>query len=165
MSGKGNSEEGVVVTAVTPEEWLKRKADQVVDDKLPSGGASKRRRSVSVESLALNGHIPLTLITDLTKKGTVAIDEAEVVKNLGQYMGLIDAVFVASMVSPRIGATTDLANNTLALAEFDDEMTDKLYVMQQTLSATDALKPFRGQQPGSAGAAAPRGKRVRPKAK
>lgn len=164
MSGKGNTQE-VAVTAVTPEEWLKRKADQVVDDKLPSGLAIKRRRSVSVESLALNGHIPLTLITELTKKGSVVIDEADVVKNLDQYMGLIDAVFMASMVSPRIGATTDLANNILALAEFDDEMADKLYVMQQTLSATDALKPFRGQESGAAGAAAPRGKRVRAKAK
>lgn len=161
MSGKGIHE----TTAVSASDWLKNKADQVVDDVLPSGLAIKRKKSVSVESLALNGHIPLTLMTELTQKGAVSIDEQEVMANLAQYIGLIDAVFAAAMVSPKIGKTTDLAIDTLALAEFDDEMGDKLYIMQHVLSATDALKSFRGEESRPTRTAAPRRPRVRPKAK
>ncbi len=164
MSGKGNQQE-VLVTAVSPEEWLKKKADQVVVDVLPSGLAIKRKKTVSVESLALSGHIPLTLMTELTQKGSVSIGEAEILANVEQYLGLINAVFMAAMVSPKIGQTTDLANNTLALAEFDDEMADKLYIMQHALSATEALRSFRPEESGTTGAAAPRRQRVRPKAK
>lgn len=161
MSGKGNNEQ---VTAVSMADWLKRKANQVVNDTLPSGLAVRRKTSVSVESLALKGQLPLTLVSELTEQSAVEIDVGDVVANMGQYIQLIDAVFTAAMVSPKIGQTTDLSNDTLALAEFEDELPDKMYIMEQVLGATNALKPFR-EEHGANGAAASSGQRVRKKTK
>ena len=157
MSGKGTDEK---VTAVNAAEWLKRKADNTVDDELPSGLAIKRKKQVSIESLAFSGRLPLTLVQELQDKGEAEIDLDEVLQNIDQYGQLIDAVFCTAMVSPKIGNTTNLDEGTIALSEFDDEITDKIYIFGKVLSATNALKPFRGQH-GANGASAPPRKRVR----
>ncbi len=145
-------------------EWLERKAKNTVPDTLPSGLAVQLKKKVSIESLAFGGHLPLTLVAELEKKGDIEIDLEEVMQNIDQYGQLIDAVFCAAMVSPKIGKATDLAANVLALSEFDDEVGDKIYVMGKVLSATNALKPFRGQH-GPNGNPTPPRKRVRKKTK
>lgn len=172
-------------TGLNTAEWYERKQSlsATVEDMLPSGLKVIRRQRVSIEALVFSGQLPLVLLNELQSKngnddGTIEVDLDELTEKLQgkpdddiqaigeivEYMDLVNAVFAAALISPKIGKETDLDNDTLALSEFDDYVLDKVYITRQVMEETEALRPFRTSN-GKARSSAPPKPRVRKPAK
>jgi hypothetical protein len=152
-------------------EWRERQQARraTVKDTLPSGLEVERRQHLSLEAMAFKGHLPLGLLSGLVDQadddGKLALAPADIIANVPQYGGLIDAVFQAAMVNPAIGDDTDLEADppVLALSEFDELMGDKLYILEAVMGEVEELRPFRGESEEQApdGTAAHNGSGVR----
>jgi hypothetical protein len=125
-------------------EWRRQRAP--VPETLPSGLSVQLKR-VSMEDLALSGLIPAPLLNELSEKGQngrVEIDSAEILANLADYSGLIDAIAAASVAMVQVGESEWLPvsdSNFDPAAELDQR--DKLFIMNWSMAEVKALEPFR----------------------
>jgi hypothetical protein len=145
------------VTGLDLAAWLEKKAAEQATEHhtLPSGLAVELYKHISMEKLLYSGQLQLDILPAAVINGAqVEIDPAEMVRNIGDYMPMIDAIFKAAMASPRIGEETDLDNNVVAMSLFDGEVEDKLFVLNTALSGVNAMARFPGtDEPAPAGAA------------
>lgn len=112
-----------------------------------SRGLQVMVRPVTMESLVVQGTIPLTLFHESQKsarargRGAGGIDE-EFLK----MMPGLHAVVMAAAVSPRIAEAADLDNGVVSI--HDIELADRLLIFEEANKAARALHPFRGEPAG-----------------
>lgn len=130
------------------DQWLQQKAQgaQIVADELPSGLKIRRYKTVSIERLVFAGKVPIAAF--MGENGQIndqlELDIATVIENIADYIEMINAIFVAAIAEPAIGDITDPTAEppALALSLFDDELPDKLYILEKVTGGVEAVRPF-----------------------
>lgn len=145
MSKEKQEKEVTPLQPTSAAAWRKLTEDGEVIQ-LP-GGLVARIRTVSIETMILNGDIPdlLTPIATKTLFKETSLDEigddADVSK---EWIDLVHLVVPAAMVEPRIAPDDIPTDDCLTLSEMGWD--DKLAVFQLAVSSVDVLANFRQAQ-------------------
>ena len=142
---KDKQEDASPLQPMSAAEWRKLTEEGEVIQ-LP-GGLVARIRTVSIETMIINGEIPdlLTPIATKTLFKETSLseigDDADVSK---EWIDLVHLIVPAAMVEPRVAYGDNPTDDCLALSEMGWD--DKLAVFQLAVSSVDVLANFRQAQ-------------------
>jgi len=127
-----NPPAAVQATGVDLATWRAQRAAGI--EKVLPSGLTVRLKVVKLQDLILAGAIPQTLDALVKRATTTGFG----VNDIQEFAPLINSVFTACLVDPKIGERADETH--AALSEFDYD--DRLFVFAWANGAAEAVRPF-----------------------